>query len=610
MRVESESRQILQRIDNHARETRQRTLNTLGVMRYLVGSMAGLPEPKAMLYLSDGLEMRAAETLFLAHYDRFSEISEALEFDVPLDPPQATIEEYDLSKEFTEFAKNAQTAGVTFFAIDASGQTDTLGGRPSSRCATSDRRGRRVIGRCGTSGSTSSVSRTARARSGSSPTKPAARCWPTPATTTPSSRTCAPSLDNYYSLGFQAPHDREGRRHQIEVRVRQPGLKVSHQRAYVDKSWEARLSEQTVTTLILGAPMGDMTVQAIPGKPTPQDKKFIVPIQILVPVGALGLVPDGKTHVANLSLTVVTKDAKGNTKPAQAMELRLRLTDEQLKTDGQRRSEHPAAARRRSRSRSASASAIAPAAIPRPPHSRSTLEAEVSTAQWSYEAWDRLLREVTSTDGRIDYDRLLEHRALLDQFTAQLAAASPDNRPELFPTSDDALAYWINAYNAFTLAAIAGRVPDHLGVEDARRPFFQRRRHTAGGRAVSLDDVEHTILRAGFREPRIHFAINCGSNGCPPMRPEAYRGEGLDDTLRRATAAASSPASGTAGSTTRRGASTSRASSRCTRRTSRARRARTTTTAAASCASSPITPGSRSSPSKTTRWSTTSTTGA
>ena len=78
--------------------------------------------------------------------------------------------------------------------------------------------------------------------------------------------------------------------------------------------------------------MGDMTVQAIPGKPTPQDKKFIVPIQILVPVGALGLVPDGKNHVANLSLTVVTKDAKGNTKPAQAMELRLRLTEEQLKT--------------------------------------------------------------------------------------------------------------------------------------------------------------------------------------------------------------------------------------------------------------------------------------
>ncbi|HEX2463405.1 MAG TPA: VWA domain-containing protein [Thermoanaerobaculia bacterium] len=332
MRVESESRQILQRIDNHARETRQRTLNTLGVLRYLVGSMAGLPEPKSLLYLSDGLEMRAAETLFLAHYDRFNEISEALEFDVPLDPPQATIEEYDLTKEFTEFAKNAQTAGVVFFAIDASGQTDTLGGSAEFSM--------RDIGSAGASGyrpvwdprldilGEQNRQSTLRLLADETGGAVLANTRDYDAFF----EDLRASLDNYYSLGFQAPHDREGRRHQIEVRVRQPGLKVSHQRAYVDKPWEARLSEQTVTTLILGAPMGDMTVQAIPGIPTPQDKKFIVPIQILVPVGSLGLVPDGKTHVANLSLTVVTKDAKGNTRPAQAMELRLRLTDEQLTT--------------------------------------------------------------------------------------------------------------------------------------------------------------------------------------------------------------------------------------------------------------------------------------
>jgi hypothetical protein len=159
----------------------------------------------------------------------------------------------------------------------------------------------------------------------------------------------------------------------------------------------------------------------------------------------------------------------------------------------------------------------------------------LTAARWSYEPWDRLLSEVTSRDGRIDYDRVLEHRGLLDQFTAQLAAASPENRPDLFPESSDALAYWINAYNAFTLAAIAAEYPISSVWKTRDGRFFQQRRHTAGGRAVSLDDVEHTILRAGFREPRIHFAINCGSNGCPPVRPQAYRGEGLHATLRRAT---------------------------------------------------------------------------
>ena len=52
---------------------------------------------------------------------------------------------------------------------------------------------------------------------------------------------------------------------------------------------------------------------------------------------------------------------------------------------------------------------------------------------------------------------------------------------------------------------------------------------------VSLNDIEHRILRARFAEPRIHFAINCASNGCPPMRPQAYEPDGIRDTLDAAT---------------------------------------------------------------------------
>jgi VWFA-related protein len=332
MRVESEARQTLQRIENHARETRQRTLNTLGILRYLVGSMAGLPEPKAILYLSDGLEMRSAETLIMAHYNRFIEISQALEFNVQLDPPAAIIEDYDLTRDFTAFAADAQTAGVAFFAIDASGQTDTLGGSAEFSL--------RDIGSAGASGYApvwdqrldilgeqnrqSTLQLLAEETGGDvlMNTRDYDAFFDE----------LRASLDNYYSLGFAAPHEREGRRHKIEVRSRRPGLEVSYQRAYLDKPWETRLSEQTVTTLVLGDMLGDMKVQAVAGKPVPQDKKFVVPIQILVPVDALGLVPDGGDHVANLSLTVVTKDAKGNTRPAQAMELRLRLTEAQMKT--------------------------------------------------------------------------------------------------------------------------------------------------------------------------------------------------------------------------------------------------------------------------------------
>jgi len=154
---------------------------------------------------------------------------------------------------------------------------------------------------------------------------------------------------------------------------------------------------------------------------------------------------------------------------------------------------------------------------------------------FSYESWDRLLSAIVADDGKVDYGVLAQNRPLLGKFIGELEEASPDNRPALFSTEEDQLAYWINAYNAFTLNAIADEYPIRSVWKTRDGQFFQRARHIAGGKALSLDDIEHSILRGDFAEPRIHFAINCGSNGCPPVRPEAYRGDGLRDTLRKAT---------------------------------------------------------------------------
>jgi len=159
----------------------------------------------------------------------------------------------------------------------------------------------------------------------------------------------------------------------------------------------------------------------------------------------------------------------------------------------------------------------------------------MTSTPFTYDIWTTLLAAIVTADGKVDYARLHAERASLDAFVAQLGATSPETAPEAFPTDEDRLAYWINAYNAFTLHAILAEYPITSVWKTRDGQFFQRRRHVAGGRAVSLDDIEHEILRGEFAEPRIHFAINCGSNGCPPMRPQAYEGRGLRDTLRRAT---------------------------------------------------------------------------
>ncbi len=96
--------------------------------------------------------------------------------------------------------------------------------------------------------------------------------------------------------------------------------------------------------------------------------------------------------------------------------------------------------------------------------------------------------------------------------------------PDLFPTSDDALAYWINAYNAFTLHAIDGRVSDHArcGRRATGSSSSAAATSPAGARSASTTSSTRSCAAAS-REPRIHFAINCGSNGCPPMRPAGLR---------------------------------------------------------------------------------------
>lgn len=158
-----------------------------------------------------------------------------------------------------------------------------------------------------------------------------------------------------------------------------------------------------------------------------------------------------------------------------------------------------------------------------------------SPEPFRYATWSELLARIVSSSGKVDYERLVAERPLLNLFVAELGSCSPQSAPQRFPSDEDELAYWINAYNAFTLHAIAEAYPITSVWKTPDGQFFQRKRHVCGGIALSLDDIEHTILRGRLGEPRIHFAINCGSNGCPPMRPAAYEAEGIRATLEEAT---------------------------------------------------------------------------
>jgi Protein of unknown function, DUF547 len=155
--------------------------------------------------------------------------------------------------------------------------------------------------------------------------------------------------------------------------------------------------------------------------------------------------------------------------------------------------------------------------------------ASSSSGEWS--DWDALLKKYDDDQGRVDYAGLRAHDAKkFDGVIAAIAASSPKSAPDRYPTAAARLAYYLNAYNAL----VWKNVLDHpaLARVDADPAFFAKTEFTVGGSKTTLNALE-SQLRAEFKEPRVHVALNCASASCPRLPREAFTAEKLEAQLTR-----------------------------------------------------------------------------
>ncbi len=145
-----------------------------------------------------------------------------------------------------------------------------------------------------------------------------------------------------------------------------------------------------------------------------------------------------------------------------------------------------------------------------------------------HDSFNLVLQRFVNELGQVDYSALKKDPHDLDLYYQLVAAYSPDSHPDMFPTDNHKLAYWINAYNAFAIQGILqGYSPSSLF---GRFGFFLSNNFNLGGAEIDLYDLEHKIL-IPQKEPRIHFAINCASVSCPALRSQAYVATDLDRQL-------------------------------------------------------------------------------
>ncbi len=161
------------------------------------------------------------------------------------------------------------------------------------------------------------------------------------------------------------------------------------------------------------------------------------------------------------------------------------------------------------------------------------------SGEFDHGLWDTLLHKHVMTINNgvatvVDYQGMQRDHSQLKTYLNQLSAVSQsqfDHWPK-----EDQLAFLINAYNAWTVELILSAWPDIKSIKDLGS-FFRSPWSKAFvvllGKTRTLDNIEHQLIRGSgrYNDPRIHFAVNCASIGCPALRPEAYTGERLNQQL-------------------------------------------------------------------------------
>ncbi|GHB27493.1 DUF547 domain-containing protein [Mongoliitalea lutea] len=153
----------------------------------------------------------------------------------------------------------------------------------------------------------------------------------------------------------------------------------------------------------------------------------------------------------------------------------------------------------------------------------------------THEQWNELLKKHVSSSGTVNYKGFKSDIKKLESYLNLLSTNAPDRKTW---SREEQLAYWINAYNAFTVKLIVDNYPVK-SIQDLhpkiKIPLINTVWHIKffqiGGKDSSLDEIEHKILRKEFDEPRIHFAINCASYSCPKLLNEAFTAEKLEKQL-------------------------------------------------------------------------------
>ncbi|HUO86590.1 MAG TPA: VWA domain-containing protein [Thermoanaerobaculia bacterium] len=307
-RVEA-ARAALQHIRSFGAEADAFNRRTLVAIEDLVSSLAGLSGRKAVLYVSGGFDQRPAEPL----YDFWERVFRDVMNDPSLGYSAAEFEanEWDLRHSLSRLVSTASANGVSFYAFDAGGFSAVapaeLGIGPiDSQLVRATADDEPLLYMAGATGGSALLS-------ANDPGELLARI--------------EDDYNDYYSLGYMSPRSRDGRHHRIEVRIPGRGFRIRHPTVYEGKSTELRMTERTLSALLLDATDNPLEVEVKLGPQERNGRRSLLPVFVTVPYDKLVLVPRGDSHEGRVSIYIVVGDEAGRMSPPRRIEVPVSVPD-------------------------------------------------------------------------------------------------------------------------------------------------------------------------------------------------------------------------------------------------------------------------------------------
>jgi VWFA-related protein len=302
-------------IKAYAASAAAQTEETMVRLRRLIRSLAGLHGRKAILVISDGIDVSPGADLLHDWEQAFSYIANATSVNPALEAQQ-----FDLSNPVTEMAESTNANRVTVHALTAQGKglaTSSGADRDGGVTVGSglETEGRLKGGRADvllaevTGGETLVIDRRLRRRMNA----------------------LAEELGSYYSLGYRPPHDGDGNYHRIRVRVAAKGHTLRYREGYEDVRGTGRIADRTLTAAVLGLTENPLEVSVDYRDQEPrEDGSFLVPIVVRVPLSQLSLIPQTAEHEGKVSIIVAVRDEQGNLAEMERREYPIKIPHDQF----------------------------------------------------------------------------------------------------------------------------------------------------------------------------------------------------------------------------------------------------------------------------------------